>query len=52
MIISGHEVSNPASGRVMEKAGMEYACLMPKWMKNKEGKREDIKYYMILKDSN
>lgn len=52
MIIAGHEISNPASGRVMEKAGMEYACLMPKWMKNKEGKREDIKYYMILKDSN
>ncbi len=50
MITAGYEVSNPASGRVMEKAGMEYACLMPKWMINKEGKREDIKYYMKLKN--
>jgi len=49
MIVACHLVSNPASGRVMEKAGMEYVATLPKWMINKEGKREDLKYYATRK---
>ena len=52
MIVSEHLISNPASGRVMEKSGMKYICTMPKWMINKEGKREDLKCYAIFKNSN
>lgn len=52
MVTADHLVSNPASGRVMEKAGMKYICTMPKWMINKEGKREDLKCYAIFKNNN
>ena len=52
MIIAKHEISNPASGRCMEKAGMKYFTILPKWTINKEGKREDLKCYMLLKNSN
>lgn len=47
MITCGYSVTNPASGKVMEKAGMKYAFTMPKWIINKEGKREDLKYYVM-----
>ena len=50
LVVAGFEVSNPASGRCMEKAGMEYACLMPEWTINKEGKRESLKYYKKIKN--
>jgi len=50
MIVAKHEISNPASGRCMEKSGMAYCGILPKWTINKEGKREDLKQYMILKN--
>jgi len=28
---------------------MEYVATLPKWMINKEGKREDLKYYATRK---
>jgi len=49
LVEARHISGNPASGRVMEKAGMEYVATLPKWMINKEGKREDLKYYATRK---
>lgn len=49
LVVAGYEVSNPASGKVMEKAGMKCVGYLPKWIKNKEGKREDLKYCIIEK---
>ena len=52
MIVADHYISNPASGRVMEKAGMKYAYILPQWVINKNGKREDIKGYAKFKNNN
>lgn len=51
LVVSGFEVSNIASGKVMEKAGMKCVGYLPKWIINKEGKREDLKYCIIEKNT-
>lgn len=51
LVTAGFEVSNPASGRVMEKAGMKCVGYLPKWVINKDGKREDLKYCIFEKNS-
>jgi RimJ/RimL family protein N-acetyltransferase len=48
-ITASHLVRNPASGRVMEKAGMHYEGCSPQHVK-KWGRYEDLKFYGILKD--
>lgn len=50
-LVAGFEVSNPASGRVMEKAGMKCAGYLPRWIINKDGIREDLKYCFIEKEN-
>jgi ribosomal-protein-alanine N-acetyltransferase len=49
LVTAMHLISNPASGKVMKKAGMQFTGTLPKWMKNKEGNREDLDHYSILK---
>ncbi len=48
LITSDHLISNPASGRVMEKSGMKKVGLLPKWVINKNNEREDLVLYEIL----
>ena len=45
-----HFIENPASGRVMEKAGMEYEGLLRQYILGKEGKYHDCKIYAITQD--
>ena len=48
-----HLATNPASGRVMEKAGMTYEATLRKRFIDKETKeRTDIKIYSKIKDTN
>lgn len=49
-ITGRHHVSNPASGRVMEKCGLKYEGLLRKISRNGSGILVDCKYYSILKD--
>lgn len=51
LVVSSFEVSNPASGRVMEKAGMKCVGYLPKWVINKKGIREDLKYCIIERNN-
>ena len=48
-ISAAHLVRNPASGRVMEKAGMNYEGCSPQHVK-KWGQSEDMAFYGILAD--
>ncbi|MBE6153041.1 MAG: GNAT family N-acetyltransferase [Firmicutes bacterium] len=48
-VVARHLVSNPASGKVMEKSGMKYSRLLHNCHINKNGEIEDIKYYTKLK---
>ncbi|MGB3713175.1 MAG: GNAT family N-acetyltransferase [Candidatus Promineifilaceae bacterium] len=48
-ITASHIVGNPASGRVMEKAGMKYEGCSPQHVK-KWGRYEDLIFYGILND--
>lgn len=45
LITAKHLISNPASGKVMEKAGMEYNATLKIWSLKKDGTREDVKVY-------
>ena len=45
-----HHENNPASGRVMEKAGMQYEGTLRARKKNADGTFGSIKYYSILKE--
>ena len=47
---AGHLADNPASGRVMEKAGMKYEGTLRQDNRNHEGKLTDSKIYGILKE--
>ncbi|HET6444075.1 MAG TPA: GNAT family N-acetyltransferase [candidate division Zixibacteria bacterium] len=48
-ITASHLARNPASGRVMEKAGMNYEGCSPQHVE-KWGRYEDLQFYGILKD--
>lgn len=50
LVYALHDVKNPASGRVMEKAGMKYECTMREKHKRKDGTFADLKYYSINKE--
>ncbi len=43
-----HELSNPASGRVMEKCGMRFEGILRQRIRNK-GKYADVKLYAVLR---
>lgn len=49
-IVLRHLVSNAASGRVMQKAGLRYEGTLRQLMKNKQGVFEDVAMYAALKD--
>ncbi len=45
-VIACHVSSNPASGKVMQKAGMQYDATLPKYIKNKNtNERVDLVFY-------
>ncbi len=51
LVYARHISTNPASGRVMEKAGMHKDAVLPKYLVDKNtGKREDCIYYSIRAD--
>lgn len=45
-----HDVLNPGSGRVMEKAGMKYEGTFRQYIIRKDGTFGDIKMYAVLKE--
>lgn len=49
-ITGRHHIDNPASGKVMEKCGLQYEGHLRQILKNKFGEFVDCKYYSILKD--
>ncbi len=49
-IMCRHHIGNNASGRVMEKASLQYEGLLRQVMKNNKGKLVDCKYYSMLKE--
>jgi ribosomal-protein-alanine N-acetyltransferase len=49
-IQGGHFSDNPASGRVMEKAGMKYEGTLRQNCRNKDGVPVDSKIYGLIKD--
>ena len=49
-IHGGHLIDNPASGRVMEKAGMKYEGTLRQNSKNMNGDIVDSKIYSLIKD--
>ena len=50
LVYALHDVENPASGKVMKKAGMKYECLMREKHKRKDGTFADLKYYSVTKE--
>jgi len=50
VVYAQHFVSNPASGRVMEKAGMEYEAKLKSRVQTKDGKREDVIIYSSINE--
>lgn len=50
LVEANHRSSNPASGRVMEKAGMNYDGTLRKRRIDLDGTRADMIYYSITKD--
>ena len=50
MVYALHDILNPASGKVMEKAGMKYECTLREKYKRKDGTFADLKYYSIKKE--
>ncbi|MBH1941005.1 GNAT family N-acetyltransferase [Mobilitalea sibirica] len=48
-ITARHDVVNAASGRVMEKCGLQYEGTLRKVLKNGKGELVDCRYYSILK---
>jgi len=49
VVYAQHFKSNPASGKVMEKAGMEFEAILKSRVVNKNNKREDVLMYSSLK---
>lgn len=49
VVTAEHFISNKASGRVMEKAGMVYEATLKSRVINKMGEREDVLVYISLK---
>lgn len=49
-IIGLHDVLNPASGRVLEKAGFKYEGLLRQHEIDKNGRAQDLNIYAITKD--
>lgn len=49
-IMAKHDVLNPASGKVMEKAGMQYEGCMRQMLPRKDGSFGDHKIYAILQE--
>jgi len=50
LVYALHDVNNPASGKVMVKAGMKYECTMREKHKRKDGTYADLNYYSIKKE--
>ena len=50
LVEANHRSSNPASGRVMEKAGMKYDGILRERRINSDGTRADTIYYSITKN--
>ena len=50
LITAKHLKSNPASGKVMEKAGMKHMATLKLYSKNKEKVREDVEVYYYYKN--
>ena len=50
LVIANHRSSNPASGRVMQKAGMKYDGILRERRIDPDGTRSDMIYYSIKKD--
>ena len=50
VIFADHLSNNPASGKVMEKSGMKYEGRLRGRMIDKDGKRNDLLSYSIIKD--
>ena len=50
LVEANHRSSNPASGRVMEKAGMKYDGTLRERRINPDGTRADMIYYSITKN--
>ena len=50
LVCAEHLEDNPASGRVMEKAGMKYEARLRSRVIDKNGKRNDLLYYSITKE--
>ena len=50
VVYAEHFVSNKASGRVMEKAGMKYEATLKSRVVNKDGTREDLLVYSSIKE--
>lgn len=50
LVSANHRSSNPASGRVMQKAGMKYDGTLRERRIDPDGKRADMIYYSIKKD--
>ena len=48
--MDSHRSSNPASGRVMQKAGMKYDGSLRDRRLDIDGKRADMLYYSITKN--
>ncbi len=46
-----HFIENPASGRVMEKAGLRYEGLLKQYILGKDRKYHDCKLYAVTKDA-
>jgi Acetyltransferases, including N-acetylases of ribosomal proteins len=49
-ITGRHDIENVASGKVMEKCGLQYEGVLRKINKNNKGILVDCKYYSILKE--
>jgi ribosomal-protein-alanine N-acetyltransferase len=45
-----HHADNPASGRVMQKSGLQYEGLLRKYAVNNRGENVDVTLYAILKE--
>ena len=50
LVEAKHKSSNPASGRVMQKAGMKYEATLRERIINIAGSRTDLIYYSITKN--
>ena len=49
LVLANHISSNPASGRIMQKAGMKYEATLRERKENSDGTRSDVLCYSIKK---